>query len=226
VEYGSISAQDLLAACLTPGDEQAWIEFLRRFHPLIARVALRVARQWGEGLPHVVDDLVQDTYLKLCADSCRALREFESSHNDAIYGYIKVFTANLAHDYFRVRNSQKRGGGGAVEAMDEKIADRMSSFRASGSDLERGLLITEIENCLQIISSGPTEKRDRRIFWLYYRVGLSASAISSIRSIALSTKGVESTIFRLTRLVRERLGEPEKTSNPTKPKGIEPAPSF
>src|SRR5437667_159549 len=50
--------------------------------------------------------------------------------------------------------------------------------------------------------------RSRLIFWLYYRSGLSASAIASIPNIGLTTKGVESALLRLTRLVRIAFTEP------------------
>ena len=93
LNYAVISPAELVVACLQEGNESAWVEFVRRFQPLIARVALRVARQWGEPSPQVIDDLIQETYLKLCAERLRVLRNFKSAHEDAIYGYIKVFTA-------------------------------------------------------------------------------------------------------------------------------------
>jgi len=50
-----------------------------------------------------------------------------------------------------------------------------------------------------------TLQRDRTIFWLYYRQGLTAKEIGALPSIGLSLKGVESTLHRLTQLVREHL---------------------
>jgi RNA polymerase sigma-70 factor (ECF subfamily) len=47
--------------------------------------------------------------------------------------------------------------------------------------------------------------RDRNLFWLYYRQGLTAEAISRIPAIGLSAKGAESAIGRLTRLLRETI---------------------
>ena len=49
--------------------------------------------------------------------------------------------------------------------------------------------------------------RDRAIFWLYYKQGLSAKAIAGIRTIGLSVKGVESTIGRMVRLLRQKMNE-------------------
>src|SRR6266853_1017087 len=102
---------ELIRACSYAADTPAWEEFIRRFHPMIAGVALRTARHWGEVSPQIVDDLVQETYLKLCCDSCRLLREFESRHPDAIYGFLKVVTANVVHDHFKAVRATKRGAG-------------------------------------------------------------------------------------------------------------------
>jgi hypothetical protein len=52
----------------------------------------------------------------------------------------------------------------------------------------------------------PHLERDRKLFWLYYRVGLTADAIAGLPSIGLSTKGVESSLLRLTRLLRDEIG--------------------
>jgi RNA polymerase sigma-70 factor (ECF subfamily) len=226
VDYSTISAGELALTCFRTGDQLAWTEFVRRFHPLISRVVLRVARQWGEASQHVIDDLIQEAYLKLCADRLRVLQSFKSAHEDAIYGYIKVFTANLVHDHFKVAHSQKRGGGIAIASIDED--GRMPSASTSTpAVLERNVLIQEVEACVQAVSIGPNGVRDRKIFWLYYRAGLAASAIASLPTIGLTTKGVESTVLRLTRLVRERLVvAKQQTAVPKTSEGIRSAESL
>ncbi len=222
VDYSALSANDLATVCFQSGDELAWAEFVRRFQPLIARVAVRVARQWGEFSPQLVDELVQDTYLKLCADRKRSQQTFTSKHQDGIYGYIKVLTANLAHDHFRASRSQKRGGATATTSIDSD--SRVPGVQCSKSDetfIQRDILVQEVDACLQAVSVGPGSERDRKIFWLYYRVGLTASAIAALPTIGLSTKGVESTLLRLTRQVRERLADCAPTAAPKKGEGIQ-----
>jgi RNA polymerase sigma-70 factor (ECF subfamily) len=226
VDYAAISPEELVVACLQSGNESAWAEFVRRFHPLIARVALRVARQWGDPSPQVIDDLVQETYLKLCGDRFRVLRNFKSAHKDATYGYIKVFTANLVHDHFKVGHSQKRGGRATETSIDGPDSGRVPQAATSApAMLERDVLIQQIDACLQLVASGPGSERDRRIFLLYYRVGLAASAIAALPAIGLSTKGVESTLLRLTRAVRQRLVTHKQQSpqQESSGKGIRPA---
>ena len=229
MDYSTIPPDELVLVCLQAGDEQAWAEFVRRFHPLIARVVVRAARRWGEDSPQVIDDLVQDTYLKLCAERSHFLQNFKSAHKDAIYGYIKVFTANLVHDCLKASHSQKRGGATITTSIDDEEPSRslMTSVPASAT-MDRTLLIQQVDACLQIVASGPSFERDRRIFWLYYRVGLTASAIAALPTIGLRTKGVESTLLRLTRQIRQRLStrKEQESHGEISNEGIRPAESL
>ena len=58
-------------------------------------------------------------------------------------------------------------------------------------------------------------ERDRRIFWLYYRAGLKPAVIARMPGIGLSVKGVESAVFRLTKLVRTVLVDGGDTARPS-----------
>jgi RNA polymerase sigma-70 factor (ECF subfamily) len=231
VDHSKTPPQDLVLACLQGDDESAWAEFIRRFQPLIAGIALRVARQWGEAHPQVIDDLVQETYLKLCAERLRLFENFKSEHPDSIYGFIKVFAANLAHDHFKASHAQKRGGAVDTASMDADpvVQQRAARIVPEIAILERKLLLEQVSACLDTVASGPHAKRDCRIFWLYYRAGVSASAIATLPTIGLSTKGVESTISRLTRALRRQLALPRKQQGTSKNKeaeGTSPAESF
>ena len=228
VDYSTLSAEELALICFRTGDELAWAEFIRRFQPLIAGVVLRVARQWGEASPQVVDDLVQETYLKLCAERLRMFRDFSPTHENSIYGFIKVFAANLSQDYFRASRSLKRGGGAFTASGDCERAAEQPVADSTERSAERMVLIREIDTCLREITSGLNTERDRRIFWLYYRAGMTASAIAGLTTIGLSVKGVESTLARLTRLVRATLhtGSQKEASSKALQKGFPPAESL
>lgn len=205
MDYAALSAEHLVRACTHSEDTGAWEEFVRRFHRLIATVAWRVAGRWGDVSPQVIDDLVQETYLKLCADNSRILRSFKPNHPDAFYGFLKTVTANLVHDYFKGARSAKRGSGTVEFAADPQIgplADSSDAALVVKSD-EREILLRELDTMLCKLVQNPHLERDRRIFWLYYRVGLTAGAIAALPSIGLKVKGVESTIERLTRLLRQ-----------------------
>jgi DNA-directed RNA polymerase specialized sigma24 family protein len=100
--YSSLPLRDLICFCAGPeSNNEAWQEFDLRLRKPISLAIIRVAYLWHEPPGAVVEDLVQETYLKLWADGCRHLRDFAVLHPEAILGYVKTVAANLAHDHFR-----------------------------------------------------------------------------------------------------------------------------
>lgn len=199
---------EVVVACLQGGDHEAWAEFIRRFNPLITAIAARAARKWGVTSRPVLDELVQDVYLKLCAERATLLKRFDPGCPGSIYSYLKVFTSNTVHDHFRSLRTKKRGGQitTTLTAEIESVVESNSPL-SSPRAIEISILFREIDTLLRRMETGPTGDRDRRIFWLYYRVGLTSAAISQTAGVGLNTKGVESTILRLTRRVRTHMTE-------------------
>lgn len=231
MDYAELSSVDLTLACLQGGEPEAWAEFIRRFNPLISAIAIRVARKWGVSSPQVVDDLIQETYLKLCADRASLLKGFDPAYPQSIYGFIKVFAANVVHDHFRALRTKKRGAEVTTELTVEiESVVESRSPTSNASSIELAVLFGEIDTFLQNTEAGPKGERDRRIFWLYYRTGLTSAAISATAGIELNTKGVESTLLRLTRRVRLHMTGAAAARNITlgdiPGKGIQAADSF
>jgi RNA polymerase sigma-70 factor (ECF subfamily) len=198
MNYSSVSSQELLKACVTRADAEAWEEFVRRFQPLIAGVVARTAMRWTEASPALVDDLVQETYLKLCTDEFRRLREFENRFEDAIYGFLKAVAYNVTMDHFKVRHATKRGS----QLLSKTEFDITLQTVAKKDPVEDRILLREIEELVDRITE---TDRDKLVFLLYYRQGFTAKAISELPGIDLSEKGVESCILRLTRLLRQHI---------------------
>jgi RNA polymerase sigma-70 factor (ECF subfamily) len=71
--------------------------------------------------------------------------------------------------------------------------------------MERDLLIGQIDRILAKQLREPFAKRDRSVFWLYYRQGLTSKAIASLPGIGLTSKGVEAMIHRLSKAVRNEI---------------------
>jgi RNA polymerase sigma-70 factor, ECF subfamily len=206
--YSSISIEELVRRCAASSSPEAWEEFVRRFHRLIATVTLRTASRLGDASKQTVDDLIQETYLKLCADHFRILRSFEQQHPDAFTGYVKVVTANVVRDHFKSFHTKKRGAGHLEQIEDDFVPAAGEDSAGSPKSIERAVLIQEITCHLDICLAGPDQERNRQIFWLHYRSGLSARAIADLPGIGLTTKGVESIIMRITKDLRERMVEP------------------
>lgn len=201
-----MSAEELIRACAESNDGAAWEEFVGRFQRPISVSILRTAYKWGNLPQQLLDDLVQETYLKLCADKCGLLLEFVVQHPEAAIGYIKTIAINVAHDYFKSLHSQKRGEGQTDQFQEDAEPHAHSRGLGSPDAMEREVLLRQIDNRLQNCAAGPNQERDCLIFWFYYLQGMSAKAIAALATIKLTAKGVEAVIFRLIRCVREQLG--------------------
>lgn len=217
MKYSGLTAEELIEVCATSGDSDAWQEFQHRFHKLIASAIVHVAYSWGERRNSVIEDLVQDTYLKICSNDRRLLKRFKSKHVDAFYGMLKVTAGNVARDYFRKEKTDKRDPGLPLADI-EDVASFVPDGHAAGAEqIEREMLIQQIDGVLLEKCSA----RDRQIFWLYHRQGLTAEEISAIAAYDLTTKGVESILRRLKVLLCQSLGP-----LPPEPEGISDQNSF
>jgi RNA polymerase sigma-70 factor (ECF subfamily) len=225
----SLSVEELVRRCTSSSDLEAWEEFVRRLHGLIAKVVHRIAERMGDSSRQTIDDLIQETYLKLCADNCRILRNFDHRHEGAFLGFVQVMAANVTRDHFRSSYVRNRAAEPFDEGTAETIATVSDSRPIGAAALERDVLIREVAYHLDRCTSGPQQDRNRKVFWLYYRTGLSAREIAALPGVGLNTKGVESLILRLRREVRGRIaaGSASNQSKPTPPsEGILPAQSF
>lgn len=160
---------------------------------------------WGEPSPSLVEDLAQVTYLKLWEDGCRQLRDFALQHPEAILGYIKKTAANATHDHFKHRRSQSAGGDQPHVSTSDFEAEAGSQDHGSQQRIAFGILVQQIDEHLDRGLTGPDKERDRTIFWLYFRQGMSTAEIASLPAMGLSEKGVGSVLERLKRCIREQI---------------------
>ena len=219
MDYRTLSVQELLRLCLESDDQAAWREFVRRVQQTTARVIRKTlirVRPWKLPTAQEIDDLVQETFLKLFANNARALREFDCRHDNALFGFVKVVASNVAHDHVRKLMSNKDGAGRDPEDLERAQHVAASGF-GSPKNAERDIRMAEIQRCLERLDSDPNYARDCAIFWLYFRQGYTAKEISELPGIGLSVKGVESVLLRLIRAIREKMNPPdppEPTSRP------------
>jgi RNA polymerase sigma-70 factor (ECF subfamily) len=207
--YSSLSLKDVVCLCAESGDDEAWEEFVSRVGRPISLTIMRTASLWGEPSRSLVQDLVQVTYLKLWEDNCCRLRDFAIQHPEAILGYIKTTAANATHDHFKHGHSQSSGGGKPHVSTSDVDPEAGADIHGSQETIAFGVLLNEIDNYLKRSSTGRDQERDRVIFWLYFREGMSAKEIASLAAIGLSTKGVGSVIERLKHSIRGHiLGTP------------------
>ena len=171
----------------------------------ISLTVLRTASLWGEPSPSLVEDLVQLTYLKLWEDNCRHLRDFAIQKPDGILGYLKKVAANATHDYFRHGRSQSSGGSQTHVSTSDVEVEAGKEVHGSQDRIAFQILLNQIDEHLKRHLTGADQERDRTIFWLYFRQGMSAKEIASLPTIGLGPKGVSSVIERLKECIREEL---------------------
>jgi RNA polymerase sigma-70 factor, ECF subfamily len=203
--YSSLSLKDVVCLCAEQPDDEIWEEFIARVGRSISLTIMRTANLWTKPSQSLVEDLVQLTYLKLWEDRCRLLRSFAIQHPEAILGYLKKTAANATHDYFKHTHSQSYGGHMTQISTSEIDPEAGKETHGSQEQIAFGVFLKEIDEFLQRCLTGPDQERDRMIFWLYFRQGMSTKEIASIAAIRLSAKGVGSAIERVKHLIREQI---------------------
>jgi RNA polymerase sigma-70 factor, ECF subfamily len=184
---------DLLRATLKIQAHEAWSELIRRLHPAVASSVLRTLRRFASSeAPErdLVDDLVQQTYVRLCENDYRALRHLVSQEESSLLAYVRTVAVNLTIDYLRTNRH-------SFEPVD-------TSYPEPGRPIDHFILIDTVDRYLQRCTKTDAA-RDRRVFWLYYQSGLTSKAIAELADIGLSQKGIESLLERLARCVRQAL---------------------
>jgi RNA polymerase sigma-70 factor (ECF subfamily) len=203
--YSLQSLEQLVEECQRTGGAGAFEELVIRTHRMVAATVAGTLRRWGSSDFSSLEDLVQEVYLKISVHRAGCLEGFESRHPGAILGYLRSTAVAVTHDYCKARTAIKRGSGLKLHALDECEPTAESSDAGGAASIEKDILLREIDKVLVEISPSKTARRDRLIFWLYYRQGFTAQAIAAIPLVALTVKGVEGVIQRLTRQVREKL---------------------
>jgi RNA polymerase sigma-70 factor (ECF subfamily) len=226
VSYSHLSATELFSTCARGADAPCWQEFINRFNPVIVRSVLRVTIRHGSSEKFLIDDLVQETYLKICADEYKLLRTFIPQGPESAFGFLKVVATNVAQDFFKGRLARKRAPESGAQSVETASVPATAESRDNHLiQTERAVLIDQIDRSLKTALPREELQRSRTVFWLYYRSGLTATAIASLPTVGLTTKGVESLLFRLTRVVRESLSTVTPTDKKDR-KGLQQAESF
>ena len=202
----------LARSCAFSANAPEWEQFVSMITPVLALSARRVCAVWGESSNATVGEIVQEVFVKLCEDDRRILRVFEDRGHDSFLKLLRTITMTVGTDYFRRNRAEKRGGRSASVSLEPHLSsDEVSDSRATEA-VETPTLIAQLDGLLRLYPK-TVSARDRNLFWLYYQQGMTADAISRIPAIGLSSKGVESALIRLTRLLRETIvkGKPERT---------------
>lgn len=213
-----LGVAELIARCsVRPVDEQAWQEFVRRYHTAIRTTVLKTFRnklreeiERREQFPDDTgEDLVQSVYCRLIENRSQALRRFKGRHDNSIYQYLMMISINVVRDYFREMNALKRPK--ITYSLDEVLAadgaaalvgdrTRLEAVPAPGGNPP--FTMDEIENALKKAVGWRNRDRNILIFQLYYIEGLTLEEIINLLELGITAVGVNSILNRIIRRMR------------------------
>jgi RNA polymerase sigma-70 factor (ECF subfamily) len=157
----------------------------------------------------MVEDLVQDIYLKLCANNFQILQRVRSDHPNGVYALVRAVAYSTTIDHLRSLRNPLNDSNKAV-SLDSLQHDLALDPQPAESKLHRQMLFDRIDQVLPEACPPDSLERDRTVFWLYYRQGYTAGEIAALPAMKLTVKGVESLLYRLTSAVRAQLNPKEK----------------
>lgn len=180
-----------LQCAANPGCTDLMGRLMERLRPMFRQMARRAGARWGVRDSGEIDDLQQDICLKI-SQQFRSISSRIPKEEAAAELYCRAVAANAAHDSLRARFAAKRRAPFTVTLQDELTGSTQESA-------DREILLAQLETLLD------GSKRDRTVFWLYYRQGFTAKEIAAVPALGLTNKGVESLIHRMTAVLRQRM---------------------
>jgi RNA polymerase sigma-70 factor (ECF subfamily) len=189
----------LLRCCLSERQSADWEGFMEAAQPIVAAAVLRTLGERTRSNRELADDLIQETFLRMCAADFRVLRNFRMNDANALRVYLKTVAASVVIDHFRSCAALKSGSGIPAANLDD-VAARVSVVDRQFEAFESRMMVAQVEKCL-----GKQDRRNRQIFWLYHLQEMKPKVIAALPDIAMTVDAIETVVYRVTRAVRECL---------------------
>lgn len=206
MDLEKLSIRELLKLCLDTDDGDAWHEFQKKIQKLASAVIKRTLDKTAA--PDTVDDLIQNTWVKLLENDRAALRRIRGEHENSIFAYVRVAAYSVAQDHIRrLRPVVCIDDPGFIEPPNQRWT---SAFASATRD--------EVDRALKSMVGKQNFSRDYAIFWLYYEQGYSVREIAGLPSLkreknSMGEKGVDAVIQRLKNEIRRILGTDETSTS-------------
>src|SRR5882672_3685220 len=100
----------VIAGCIEDPGGRARDEFVCRFQRPIASMIVKTLNRYGVLQPDLIEDLIQDTYVRIFDDRSRILRQLKVIDENTIFGFVQSVAFSTVVDHFRSRFALKRGG--------------------------------------------------------------------------------------------------------------------
>lgn len=217
MSLNNLSNNQLIRLCASePTNRNAWLEFYSRFDDRIWTVIYRECREKQvahkpQQFDQVVQDLVQDVYVRLVEKKCQALRDFQGASENSIYMYLGVIARNIVRNYLAKMKAHKRPV--INKSIDDFLIDQIKKDESKlvyvngeeGFSVE--ILKEEIDEILERCLSGQDKERNELIFKLYLYEDFSPEEIFSQLTPVLSVKRIRNIIGQIKRVLRDELLE-------------------
>lgn len=176
----------------SPNHLLAGNEFFERFDKFIRLAVLKASRRSnftiGKGL---LDDLMQDVYIKLFANDGRALKQYKGQNENSIFVFLQVIATRVVMHH-------------GVKMM--ALKSRQTELRADSSPLSDNYLEAherqEIDSVLEEVITGRNKERDKAIFRTYLLENSHPEYIA--QHFNLSRARVSNIISMIAKKIREK----------------------
>lgn len=198
--YEGMSDEELIGACAGSDEPAAWLEFQRRFHRTIAGAIIRIMGYRTP--PDILENLVQETYLKLCAGDRKLLRTLVEQRAGGIRKYVKLTAESVASDERKRRKAEKRPDDEKAQTLEDwDTADPQLDEEA----VHQRILLEQIRPLVTACAGTRDCARNCTIFWLRHLQGMTTAEIARLPEVKLGEKGVSTLLDRMFRCVRQKM---------------------
>lgn len=219
-EVGKLGNFELIEFYLKTKEEKAWEEFYNRFNKHIESYVRKTLNRYKTNkslaqtnFSSLQQDLVQEVYLRLLKNNCKALQNY-TDKSQCFYAYLHKVAVNTVIDYFRQLSVQKRQG--ILISLDTFTnSSKDSSLDSSIARWDSTLLKCEIEDLLRKGLPTTYSKRNKRIFLLFTVLGLNAEEIVESFDTDLTCNIVENVIRQTRNSLKQLLTTPRREEQKT-----------
>lgn len=119
MEHNDLSEDELLKGCIA-GDKRTWDVFVERYNKLIYHTIYKTLRVNNKPTPpDDVNDLFQDVFASLCANSYKKLRAFDPQKGVSLASWVRIITLRMTIDHLRKEKDLTSLDGMAIEPSQE-----------------------------------------------------------------------------------------------------------
>lgn len=192
----------IINRCINSTNADDWLNFYNQFDKYIRRyIRNYFIKQRLVFNYNLLEDMVQEVYLKLLMEDKKALRAFVGSTDNSFLSYLSKIAQTIAGLYLRWHRASKRTAT-EISLQDAHVDDCIHPKNESHTQIEAQILQFEINKLMTKLFSGNNKDRDQQIFNLYLE-GFTSNEIAQIKTLQMKPSTVETTLRRTKHRLQE-----------------------